>query len=353
MSIEKKKQFLINVVYWLVIGIAAYLAFAYLVPVSMPFLLGVLVAWMVVKLCRRLGCNHRFFRLGISILVYVVIGTAVGFGTAELASLLSGLVRWLPEVYEARLLPFGLLCREWVTRAVLHLDPTLVSALEVVLESLVSALQNLFTYLSGFAVDLVSGLATGVPNLVLSVLTMLFSTFFLVSDYDRIAAFAEEYTPRKAKVIAGTLWSYLRNTLFVVIRSYILIMVITFTELSILFRIFGIENAMLKAAAIAVFDLLPILGTGGIMIPWVVISLVLGHTAHGIKLAVIYAIVTVVRNYVEPKIVGAQLGLHPIISLVSMFVGLQLFGIWGLFGFPVGISYLWKQRMEKQAKKEV
>ena len=79
------------------------------------------------------------------------------------------------------------------------------------------------------------------------------------------------------------------------------------------------------------------------MIPWAVISLVLGNVALGLKLLLIYAIVTVVRNYVEPRVVGAQLGLHPIITLVSMFLGLRLFGFWGLFGLPVGISYFWKQ----------
>ena len=119
-------------------------------------------------------------------------------------------------------------------------------------------------------------------------------------------------------------------------------MLLTFTELSILFSLFGIQNPVVKAAAIAVLDIMPILGTGGIMIPWAVTSLVLGYTGLGLKLFLIYGIVTVVRNYVEPKIVGTQLGLHPIITLVSMFVGLRLFGFWGLFGLPVGISYLWK-----------
>ena len=80
------------------------------------------------------------------------------------------------------------------------------------------------------------------------------------------------------------------------------------------------------------------------MIPWFVISFLLGDLVMGIKLAAIYVIVTVVRNYVEPKIVGAQLGLHPIITLVSMFIGLRLFGFWGLFGLPVGISFFWKQK---------
>ena len=142
--------------------------------------------------------------------------------------------------------------------------------------------------------------------------------------------------------------SYLTDTLFVVIRSYAAIMLLTFTELSILFGIFGIERPVLKAAVIALLDILPILGTGGIMIPWAVISLALGYTKLGIVLFIIYGIVTVIRNYVEPKIVGTQLGLHPIITLVSMFVGLRVFGFWGLFGLPVGISFLWKQRNEKQ-----
>jgi hypothetical protein len=74
------------------------------------------------------------------------------------------------------------------------------------------------------------------------------------------------------------------------------------------------------------------------MIPWAVTSLVLGYTRLGICLQLIYIIITVVRNYVEPKIVGAQLELHPIITLTSMFIGLWLFGFWGLFGTPVAIS---------------
>jgi predicted PurR-regulated permease PerM len=147
--------------------------------------------------------------------------------------------------------------------------------------------------------------------------------------------------------------SYLTDTLFVVIRSYTLIMMLTFVELSILFTVFDIQKAFLKAAVIAIFDIMPILGTGGIMIPWAVTSLVLGYTKLGLELFLIYGIVTVVRNYVEPKIVGAQLGLHPIITLVTMFIGLRLFGILGLFGLPVGISFLWKQKHSRNETQKI
>jgi sporulation integral membrane protein YtvI len=197
--------------------------------------------------------------------------------------------------------------------------------------------------------NLVSKVATGVPSLILSLLTMIFTTIFMVSDYENISNFTSQHIPLGIKKILKDIRFYLTNTLLVVIRSYALIMLLTFTELSILFAIFGIQNAFLKASIIAVLDILPILGTGGIMIPWAVISFALGNTAMGIKLIVIYIIVTVIRNFVEPKIVGAQLGLHPIITLVAMFIGLRLFGFWGLFGLPVGISFLWKRYQEKNA----
>jgi len=351
LNIQQKRDFLVNLAYWAVIAAGVYLAFEYLVPICVPFLLGIPIAWLVVKLSRKLHCTHRLFRLGLTVLVYGLLGLCITLLTAKGVSTVTGIIKWLPEVYEMKIVPFVTLCYDWCIQTVQHLDPTVVSALEMVLESLLSALKTLVSSFSKVAVSAVSGLATGVPNLILSLLAMIFSTVFVVGDYERIRGFASEHLHPKVKHVLKLLWVYLTDTLFVVIRSYVLIMLLTFTELSILFKLFGIEHAVLKAAVIALLDILPILGTGGIMIPWGIISLALGYTKLGIQLLLIYVIVTVIRNYVEPKIVGTQLGLHPIITLVSMFIGLRLFGFWGLFGLPVGISFLWKQRKEAEAGK--
>lgn len=348
-DIEKKRDFLIRLAYWLVIIGAVYLAFKYILPISVPCLLGILVAWLIVRVSRKLHCSHRLFRLGLAVLFYGVLGLLITLVTAKSISGITGLVKWLPEVYEAKLLPFATMCYDWCMGTISLLDPALISALEMLLDGVLAGLKNLVSYLSGLAVDLVSGVAKGVPSLILSLLAMIFSTVFVVGDYERISSFAQQHVPEKIKRILQKIRIYLTDTLFVVIRSYLLIMLLTFTELSILFTVFGIENGILKASLIAVLDILPILGTGGIMIPWSVTSFVLGYPALGIKLLAIYIIVTVVRNYVEPKIVGTQLGLHPIITLVSMFIGLRLFGFFGLFGLPVGISFLWKQKQEMDA----
>ena len=352
MDIQRKRDFLINCSYWAVIIAGAYLALEYLLPVFMPCILGILLAWLVVWISGKLRCKNRVFRIILSVLIYGVVGLLIALLAVKGVNAISGLIQWLPQVYEKKLQPLVMLVYNWGVDTLEHLDPALLSALESVVESLLSGLKNLVSLISGFAVNLVSGLATGIPSLIFSLLTMIFSTIFVVADYERISSFASQHVPQIVKTVLTNIRIYLTDTLFVVIRSYVLIMLLTFTELSILFAVFGIENPMVKAAFIAVLDIMPILGTGGIMIPWAVISLVLGYTKLGIELFVIYGIVTVIRNYVEPKIVGTQLGLHPIITLVAMFVGLRIFGFWGLFGLPVGISFLWKEYNERKQTAE-
>ena len=346
MDIQQKRDFLTNCAYWSVIVVAGYLVFKYLLSISIPVLLGILVAYLVVWITQKVHCTSRLVRIIVATVIYGMIGLVVTLLAAKGISAVTDIIGWLPEMSEQKLVPFVMLGYNWVMETIQLLDPALISALEMLMESLLSAMQNVISYIYGFAVNLVSDVVTGVPSLFLSLLTMIFSTLFVVGDYERIMTFAVSNMPQWMTKILKNVWIYLTDTLFVVIRSYVLIMFLTFAELSVLFTVFGIENAVLKAAFIAILDILPILGTGGVMIPWAVISLVLGYTGLGIQLFLIYLIVTVIRNYVEPKIVGAQLGLHPIVTLVSMFIGLHLFGFWGLFGLPVGISFFWKQQQE-------
>ena len=130
------------------------------------------------------------------------------------------------------------------------------------------------------------------------------------------------------------------GTLWVCIRSYALIMSITCVELCIGLSLVKIPNPVIIALCISIFDILPVLGTGGIMIPWVVLTFIQGRFARALGLLAVYITITVIRNIIEPKIVGSQLGLHPVVTLCSMFVGAQLLGVIGVFGFPIGLSLL-------------
>ena len=142
-------------------------------------------------------------------------------------------------------------------------------------------------------------------------------------------------------------------------KAYLLIILITFAELSLglsVLRLIGVFESsyiVIIAAITAVLDILPILGTGTVLIPWSLYSFVSGNIGLGIGLAIIYATVFVIRQVIEPKLVAGQLGLSPIVTIAALYFGLKLFGVIGMFVTPVfiimlkllndeGIIHLWK-----------
>lgn len=358
MNTEQKKDFLINAVFLIFIVAVGYLMFKYLLPILVPFIIGYCVAFAVVKLSAKIKVkdSDKFkvpVRILITVLFFGIVGTLIVFAVMKGFSALYDVAMNLPEIYEKKINPAVGIVYDWIMNIMDGFEPGVRETIESGIDIIFSSLSDIFGKVSSFVVSAVVGAVKSVPSLFLSMLAMIISTFFFVIDYEKIMWFARTYIPKRWQDRGYVLKSYVTNTLFVVIRSYLLIMLLTFSELTIMFTLFGIPNAMVIATVIAIFDIMPILGTGGIMIPWAIISVITGNPVLGIKLIIIYGIVTVIRNYVEPKIVGAQLGIHPLITLVSMFIGLRLFGFLGMFGIPVGISFFWKRYKEDMAKKEV
>ena len=117
-------------------------------------------------------------------------------------------------------------------------------------------------------------------------------------------------------------------------------MTITFCELTVALWLLGAENFVVIALIIAAFDIIPVCGSGGVLIPWAVFSLVQGRFAFGAGMLIVYIIITVIRQIIEPKIVGDQVGLPPVITLMAMFLGVRFMGVFGLFAFPVALVIL-------------
>ena len=351
MNTNQKRDFLIEVAFSLFIIAVIYLLYKYILPIALPFIFGFIVAWLVVKTAKRLHSENKWLRMGITILYYLVFGLLMVLLLIIVVSWLVEKIVLLPDLFQNTIIPtLKAFHKEWLHPIIDNLDPDIHSILKQIWDSMVGSLSSVITLITNSVVNFASTTVGSVPTLFISVLMMLISTFFFVVDYEKIVGFYEEQVPVQWKSKVNILKDYLKNTLLVVIRSYILIMLLTFTELSILFTLFGIANPIVLACVIAIFDIMPVLGTGGILIPWSILAFIMGNPILGIKVLLIYGIVTVVRNYVEPKIVGAQLGLHPIITLVSMFLGLRLFGFIGMFGFPITISFIWKNmHKEKEA----
>jgi len=102
---------------------------------------------------------------------------------------------------------------------------------------------------------------------------------------------------------------------------------------------------------IAVFDILPVLGTGGILLPWTVVLLVMKNFTMGIGMFVLYLVISIIRNTMEPKLVGKQIGLHPLATMISLYVGLKIMGFWGMLIFPTSLAVLSSMKKEIEEKK--
>lgn len=344
MQTEKRRKFIINVLYWVLVLAIVYFVFKYLLNLIMPFFIAFVVAFLLKPLIRLL---HEKCRLpkGLSsvlcvVIFYGLVGLLLTLAGTKIITSVKDLLLGLPAFYTDTVQPALQTLSDTISRSVHTLDPDVIEAIENFFNSFIDSLGSAISGLSVKAVSAASGAATSLPGAVLSVLITLISTFFISGDYQNIVDFIVRQMSPRVKEITLQVKKYTVEILLKYMRSYLLIMLITFTELSIGLAILGVEKPLLIALLIAIFDILPVFGTGGVMIPWAILSAVSGDYRRALGLLVVYVIITVIRNIIEPRIVGQQVGLHPVATLLAMFVGTALFGVIGLFGLPITLALL-------------
>ena len=186
-----------------------------------------------------------------------------------------------------------------------------------------------------FIAEWVTALAGGVPRLFLFLLVTLISLVYFSLDYDKISAFVKSYLPKNLSELLSRLRSSIVLVLKKYVLSYSLILMITYATLLVGLLLLGVEHAAVVAFFIALLDVLPIIGVGTVLIPWSIYELAIGDSALGIGLILLFLANAVIRQISEPKIVGKSLDLHPIITLITLYVGYALFGLWGMLLLPV------------------
>ena len=344
MQTEKRKNFLINLSYFGVIAAMTFVALQYVLPLVAPFAAAFVIAYLlknpIAFLRSRCALPGKLAAIVTVIFFYGTAGAILTLLSVRAFSSLVALIGNLPTMYETHALPFFVEILNNLELLFVRMDPSLVSALDHFGTQMIQSLTQLVSSISVKVMSFATAIAAGVPGLFIKLVLMIISTFFIAIDYDRLTGFCLRQMGDGGKSVFFQIKEYLVGTLWVCIRSYALIMTITFIELSIGLTLIGIEHAVLVAFVIALFDILPVLGTGGIMIPWTILTAIQGNYSIALGLLVIYVVITIIRNIIEPKIVGGQLGLHPVVTLCSMFVGAQLLGVIGLFGFPIALSLL-------------
>ena len=342
--IEKYRKFLITFAYYAVIAALAFVVIRYALPMLAPFVIGAVIAYFLRFPIRFLHRKAKLPYKGAAIitvlLFFGIIGVALGLAGIKAINWLVSAINLLPTMYTTHALPFFEEVTHNLELTFHSLDPDVLATLDTLGQQALDSAGTMISSLSGKAVSALSGAAISIPGLFIDLVLLIISTFFIAIDYELIKSFIVRQLDEKTHNLLWEIKNYVGGTLWVCIRSYAIIMSLTFVELAIGLSIVKIQHAVIVALLISIFDILPVLGTGGIMIPWTVLTAIQGDFKLALGLLLIYVVITIIRNIVEPKIVGGQLGLHPVVTLSSMFAGVQLFGVIGLFGFPIGLSLL-------------
>ena len=346
---ENKKKFIIDCLYYALIIAIVYLVYKYIMPILLPFIIGFIIAFVSLRICHKLFKNDsKFTRILSTVLLFVlIIGVIVLLSVLGVNKVLD-LVATIPSRYKDVVEPALNSLEATLVQLNNKLPITIKTDINEIVSGTLDSIKVLVNTFSSSILSISTSLISNTTILLVNVILVIVSAFFFVLDYESIFEYLGTLVSDKFKESYKEVKDFIQNTVFLIIKSYGLIMFITFIELLICFSIVGIENTGTLALVIAFLDILPILGVGTVLIPWGLFSLATGDIRIGISMLVIYLIITFIRNIIEPKIVGGNLGIHPLVALASMLLGLNTFGALGMFGFPLIISFFVK-RNSKQA----
>ncbi len=338
---------------WLRLGIRAALAVAVVLllifvglPVlslMSPFVLALLLAWLLNPLVRWLQARIPASRKVISFVLLLLGFGALGGLCYGLGWALAGQIRSLfdnsgsiIESIYATVNAVG----NWLRQLGDGLPDSMVVTGDELVDELVDALTEWLTSLDlssqiGSLAGRATNLMSAVPGVALATVVFIMASYFIISDYPRMRYQAAEQLPMPLRRFCAQIRDIFMKAFGGYLKSQLLLSLGVFGILAVGFLVTGQPYGLLLAFGLAVMDFIPIIGAGTVMVPWAVIDVITLHYREAIELMVIWGIIVLFRRVAEPKILGNQTGLSPILSLVGIYAGMQLGGVLGMVLGPV------------------
>ncbi|MDR0930480.1 MAG: sporulation integral membrane protein YtvI [Clostridiales bacterium] len=220
---------------------------------------------------------------------------------------------------------------EWQTRLPNDFVPFYDMAIEAMSQQAIAMVSGL----SQWVVNWATNLARSMPATLLSWLIFVVASFFMCMDFSMIKRSVMLQIPLAYRAKALQVKTYAGTAVAKYMRGMGMVMLVSFAVLCIGLLVLKINYAITIALVLAVLEILPLIGTGIILCPWGVITILNGNYAVGIGLIVLYLVNVIIRQVVEPKILSQSLGLYPMVTLICVYVGLKLFGFAGVIVFPI------------------
>ena len=306
---------------------AAYLAVRYLLPILLPFLLAWGLALLLrpinARLAGRYGLSYRFVALLTLLASLLAAGGLLYFLGSRLTAEVRSAIGALSEgdaPFLDRLV--GLFSSGEAEQG--GWNSLALGLIDRAVEALLAALPSL---IGGFVLSL--------PSALLFLLVSVVAAFYFALDLAGVhAAIRSLLPPRWEKKLSGLRADVFRLGLGYV-RSYLILAGIMLLVMLAGLSLLGVRYALLMSILLAAVDILPVLGIGVILVPWAIVTMAFGDTALGIGLLILFAAAEILRQVIEPRLLGAALGVHPLLSLFSLYLGARLFGLFGLILGPV------------------
>lgn len=319
-------------------AVSAWFGIRFLLPVSLPFLLGgglALAAEPMTRfLCGRLRLP-RGIAAGISVtgafcfLTFLILMLCALF-LRELR-ILAGL---LPNLENTARDGLSLLS-QWLLRIIARLPAGVQDFLTAQVNELLSGSSALLDRAVSFALDLAGGVLRHVPDSALVLGTGIISSYMIAAKLPCIQNRLNAHISReRLKSVLSTL-AGVKNAIFGWLKAQLKLSGITWVILTMGLILLRIPYAPLWASFIALLDAFPVLGTGTVLLPWSLISFLRQDSGRAIGIGGIYAVITLSRSILEPKLVGKHLGLDPLATLIALYAGYKLWGLGGMLLSPV------------------
>ena len=346
MNLNKQRAFIIHFFFFLILTLLVYVGIKYVFPLLMPFVVGIVIAMtfrnIIDMIEKKTHIKRVFVSLFILLVFYSLLGFIISIIGVKMINFISSLFYSLPSLYKETFLP----AVQTVTDNMIQKYPSTKTYIDNFMNNIDQSLFDSLSKISTKVVGMATGLASQVPTILIKLIFTIVSSFFFTIDYYKITRFIIRQFREEQQRMIIKLKDNIIGSLGNFIKAYSAIISITFAELSIGFWILGIPTPFLFGLLIAIIDIMPILGTGAILLPWSIVALIMGNSKVGIGMLILYIVITVVRQIIEPKIVGQQIGLYPIVTLILMYVGAQLMGVLGLLILPVTATILIKLNKE-------
>jgi len=307
----------------------------------MPFLIGWIIAMIANPLVKVLEKKVKILRkhssMGIIIVVLGLIVLGGYFGIAKIVKEASEFLSNAPAMYKSLLADF-----EQVGDKFKIIYDRLPSGIQ---ESITEIGKNFSAYigkavetLSVPTIEAVKKLASNLPAMLIAIIITILSSYFMLIEKEKISAWAKKNVPESIKLNYSIVGNNLKRVVGGYFKAQFKIMGIVAVILFAGFLILGVRYSIFLALVIAILDFLPFLGTGTVLIPWAIVKFLTSDVKMGVGLLVIYGASQLIRQLIQPKILGETMGLNPLPTLIFMYTGYKLSGVLGMIiAVPVGM----------------